>query len=1024
MFPKLVALDTDGTIFTGKLDENVWGKGPKAVPKLADNIQQVDEHTLRDRSNHANQIHISKDIPKIVADILKNGASLAIVSRNTSKALCDRALYYIKAVDPSTGELKPIIKMTRYDEVVDESVSKHFKRIHGWSKFDYPEMLFYDSDFVNNFVREELGVTVQNCNPAQGLTWEVYKVGLKRWSRYNGKSGTKLPTKDSKPQLPTKDPKSPSTVTLEIAHFNDVYQVSDQTLQIDGKKETIDVTRFATILEDIRNKWKARSDGKKDGLTVFSGDLFSPSVESSTTRGRHMPPIINGLGVDVGCVGNHEFDFGFPRLKELINDTKFPWLLSNIIDENTRTVPETMKETFVLERGGIKIGFVGLVEEEWIATITGWPENFKYQDMAEVGKKLSARLRDPSGEYKCDIIIAVTHSRIPNDIKLARALGALSPSAQTSKNIASEHGVDLLLGGHDHVYWISKGVTAWEDYDLKSVQPDAGDDQGDVLVVKSGTDFQDLSEVILTLKSTPPGSVRKRVIQEIKGKRWMTRGHTPVNQKLKEIVDNELKTIRAAMAEPIFITEVELDTRSLFIRLNESPIGNWIADCLKPAYDEALKKLGYDQVDGVIVCTGDFRGDRVYPQGPITLGDLMTILPYLDPTIVVQLDAKALWDALESGLSKWPSQEGRFPAISGLRVKWDSRKPGGKRIREIWLTKESDQIGTNGQPIMVDKEQVLRTSTRKYLIMAGEYMVQGGDGYTALKGQKEIITAENGQSKSALIRKFLLGAQFLSKKLQEKPEERSTLQSSTRSVLGGVETKLQQLSQIPTVKLPDLQLPSMAKLNLPAWSTPKLSASTVRSAMPTFAAVAKGSSSKLPSLNMSSPSDPEDLSVDSDADDGSEASYDDLQDYVQVAVDKAAQAATDAGAQALKWLTSQRLFSVARSVAEHEDVGLLDPYERQRARMSINLLRSAPISIDINVNMNLSMLRSAGVQAAAAKAADAKDDSGVDAEPEKDLEAEAEEEEAKVEAAEKDAKGTLPIIHPIVDGRLKDVAKG
>lgn len=32
-------------------------------------------------------------------------------------------------------------------------------------------------------------------------------------------------------------------------------------------------------------------------------------------------------------------------------------------------------------------------------------------DMAEIGKKLSQRLRDPQGEHKCDLVIALTHSR-------------------------------------------------------------------------------------------------------------------------------------------------------------------------------------------------------------------------------------------------------------------------------------------------------------------------------------------------------------------------------------------------------------------------------------------------------------------------------------------------------------------------------------------------------------------------------------------------------------------------------------
>ena len=79
-----------------------------------------------------------------------------------------------------------------------------------------------------------------------------------------------------------------SPTKLNIAHFNDVYQVSEQPVLIDGKTEKIDVTKFATSLDSITSKWEKRSDGHKDGLIIFSGDLFSPSIESSTTRGGHM----------------------------------------------------------------------------------------------------------------------------------------------------------------------------------------------------------------------------------------------------------------------------------------------------------------------------------------------------------------------------------------------------------------------------------------------------------------------------------------------------------------------------------------------------------------------------------------------------------------------------------------------------------------------------------------------------------------------------------------------------------------
>jgi len=111
-----------------------------------------------------------------------------------------------------------------------------------------------------------------------------------------------------------------------------------------------------------------------------------------------------------------------------------PWLLSNIIDNTTGKVPKYLHEFHVLERANIRIGVIGLAEKcvhspysrcallmnhsffflhsrEWIGTVPSWPTNFEYRGMEEVGKSLSSRLRDPEGEYKCDLIIALTHSR-------------------------------------------------------------------------------------------------------------------------------------------------------------------------------------------------------------------------------------------------------------------------------------------------------------------------------------------------------------------------------------------------------------------------------------------------------------------------------------------------------------------------------------------------------------------------------------------------------------------------------------
>ena len=73
---------------------------------------------------------------------------------------------------------------------------------------------------------------------------------------------------------------------LPIIHFNDAYRVGEQKTSNDAG--VIDVTQFAYKVDEMRNSWSKRDDGERDGLVLFSGDLFSPSIESGVTRGSHM----------------------------------------------------------------------------------------------------------------------------------------------------------------------------------------------------------------------------------------------------------------------------------------------------------------------------------------------------------------------------------------------------------------------------------------------------------------------------------------------------------------------------------------------------------------------------------------------------------------------------------------------------------------------------------------------------------------------------------------------------------------
>jgi hypothetical protein len=101
------------------------------------------------------------------------------------------------------------------------------------------------------------------------------------------------------------------TTTLPLICFNDVYRVSQRYVPQRGAPEDptataeseIRVGQFVELVDSYRDKWPEQPDGTKDGLVLFAGDVFSPSVESSVTRGSHMVRATQGwTGADGRCL--------------------------------------------------------------------------------------------------------------------------------------------------------------------------------------------------------------------------------------------------------------------------------------------------------------------------------------------------------------------------------------------------------------------------------------------------------------------------------------------------------------------------------------------------------------------------------------------------------------------------------------------------------------------------------------------------------------------------------------------------
>ncbi|KAG2448378.1 hypothetical protein HYH02_006960 [Chlamydomonas schloesseri] len=462
-----------------------------------------------------------------------------------------------------------------------------------------------------------------------------------------------------------------ATRKLTIVHFNDVYNIEA------GRQEPVGgAARFTWKVKELKAKGL-------DPLVLFSGDAYNPSLMSTMTMGAQMVPVLNEVGVHCACMGNHDFDYGLPNLLKLNAQCKFPWLMANVLDRASGKPYADAAPTWTTEWNGIKVGVVGLVEEEWLETLASInTDEMQYQDFVTVGRKLAAELKAAGAE----VLIALTHMREPNDRKLA----------------AEVPEFHLILGGHDHHY-----VSGF-------IEPHSN------LLVKSGTDFRDLSliEVEFPNGSTtdPKMSVERLVID----------GSVPEDPATKAIVDEYMKLMGEKMDEVVVETLEPLDGRFQTVRTKESNLGNFVCDVWRKAANAQI----------AILNGGSLRSDTIHPPGQMKAKDWVAILPMLDETVVIECTGAQVVEALENGVSMWPKLEGRFPQVSGLKFSFDPSKPPGSRVvpGSVFLTDFDDDVDDESEPLQ---------PTHKYRVTVKEYMAQGKDGFDVLQGCRLLVDAES-----------------------------------------------------------------------------------------------------------------------------------------------------------------------------------------------------------------------------------------------------------------------------------------
>jgi 5'-nucleotidase/UDP-sugar diphosphatase len=474
-------------------------------------------------------------------------------------------------------------------------------------------------------------------------------------------------------------PGNDGTKTVVILSLADLHGRLDPALELRAEGDGRDVVErgglagVASVAEAMRLKHPGAV------LFVCCGDDFGGPYFLKF-RGRATCSLLSRIGVDVGTLGNHELDIGASTLADALSCCDFPIVESNVVLKPHTPLSEKLVDYRVFERGGVRIGVLGLLGPGLCLPARDGAGVEVRPDLVSEARRAARELRR---KERVDLVVALTHAGIEADMTIARRVGE----------------IDLICGGHSHI-----------------VLP-----RGDELVFRHRGGR---STIV-----THPGSYGRTlgVLKlGIRRGRIVSHDWEPVSidarVPIERSVETLLESFRKGLPEETVLTatQVPVDLQRAALRTGEAAIGDFICDSLRC-------RLG---VDIVLLNGGAFRGDRVIPPGPVTTRDIDAMLPFEDRIVVLRLRGSVVREALEHGISALPEPFGGFLQVSGLRfVVNEGGAPGG-RI----LTVEAEGGDGGYGPLGTD---------RFYRVAVNDFLAGGGDGYSMMEGA-EILSRSEG----------------------------------------------------------------------------------------------------------------------------------------------------------------------------------------------------------------------------------------------------------------------------------------
>lgn len=183
----------------------------------------------------------------------------------------------------------------------------------------------------------------------------------------------------------------------------------------------------AARLASLMGRYR-RHCGEKIVLLDGGDHMDRAYMETEGTYGAANVRLMNRLGYDAAVIGNNEgLTFVPERLGQVYRShARFPVLAANVTALSTGQRPDWLKPWVEMERGGIRIGIVG-VTAPYVDyyRLLGW----EVSDPIAAVREAAAVLRP-----RVDLLVVLSHCGLTADVKMAE----------------ETEGIDLILGGHSH----------------------------------------------------------------------------------------------------------------------------------------------------------------------------------------------------------------------------------------------------------------------------------------------------------------------------------------------------------------------------------------------------------------------------------------------------------------------------------------------------------------------------------------------------------------------------------------------